>query len=64
MDPRELQNIADRSPKTAEQMKVPYFQMIASSKYLSAQFVLDHTKKPDLSEETSEQLKALGYVAQ
>jgi len=63
-DPQEMENIADRNPKTVERMKSPYFQMMAMSKNLSAQFVLTPGKKPELSEETSEQLKALGYVAQ
>jgi hypothetical protein len=35
-----------------------------NSKSLSAQFILDPRKKPEVSEETIEQLKALGYIAQ
>ena len=64
IDPLELENIATKNPEIVEKMKLPYFQMIAGSKNLSAQFVLEPDKKHVLDEDTKEQLKALGYIAQ
>jgi arylsulfatase A-like enzyme len=63
-DPSELHNVAKENPKIVEQMKVPYTQMIANSKELSAQFILEPDKKTELSEETAEQMRALGYITQ
>ncbi len=64
LDPQEIEDISDKNRKTVEQMKALYFQLLTRSKDLSAQFVLEAGKKPPMSEETIEQLKALGYVAQ
>lgn len=62
IDPHELQNIAKVNRKLVEQLKAAYFQMLTTSKDLSARFILEAGKKPNWSEETAEQLKALGYV--
>lgn len=64
MDRHEMQNIGARNPEVIEKLKLPYYQMVAGSKNLSAQFVLEKGKKPVLDEETNDQLKALGYVSQ
>jgi arylsulfatase A-like enzyme len=63
-DPLELENIGPKNPEVIEKIKQPYFQMIASSKNLSAQFVLETDKKRVPNEDTREQLRALGYVDQ
>jgi arylsulfatase A-like enzyme len=63
LDPLELHNLATENAKTVEEMKLPYYRMMEKSKNLSAQFVLDPQTKQDWSEETREQLKALGYIA-
>jgi arylsulfatase A-like enzyme len=63
-DPLELHNIASENPKRVNLMKLPYTQMMEKSKNLSAQFVLDPANHANLSEETREQLKALGYITQ
>jgi arylsulfatase A-like enzyme len=63
-DPKEMNDISDQNPKTVAYLKDRYLQMKNNSKSLSAQFILDPRKKPEVSEETIEQLKALGYIAQ
>ena len=63
-DPLEIENIAEKKPEIVEKMRLPYFQMIAESKNLSAQFVLEPGKQHVLDEDAREQLEALGYIAQ
>lgn len=63
-DPLEMENIGVRNPEIIERLKLPYYQMINRSKNLSAQFVIEHGKKPVLDEETNDQLRTLGYVSQ
>lgn len=64
LDPFELHNLAKENVKKVKEMKISYFEMMKKTKNLSAQFVLDPGSKRNLNEETLEQLKALGYVAQ
>jgi hypothetical protein len=63
-DPLELEKIATKKPQIIEKMKLHYYQMIVRSKNLSAQFVLEESKKHVMDEDTREQLKALGYVGE
>lgn len=63
-DPNELVNIATKNPQIVEKLKLHYYQMIARDKTLSAQFVLDERKNDVLDDNTEEQLRALGYVAE
>jgi arylsulfatase A-like enzyme len=61
-DPEEVHNLAKDRPDLVKQLKIPYFEVMDRSRALSAKFSLGKSSKPNLSEETREQLKALGYV--
>ncbi len=61
-DPEELTNIAKKRPDLVQELKIPYYKMMDKNRALSARFVLGPSSKPQLNEETREQLKALGYV--
>jgi arylsulfatase len=62
-DPLELQNIAAKNTQLIQKMKLPYFEMIARTKNLSDQFVLERGQHSVVDEHTQEQLQSLGYVS-
>lgn len=63
-DPEQQENLAQENPKKVAELKKIYAQMLDSSKELSAKFKLGDSSRPELDEETKEQLEALGYVGQ
>jgi arylsulfatase A-like enzyme len=62
-DPEEIHNLASENPGLVAELKNSYGKMFAEGQPLAQKFVLGHSRKPRLDEETKEQLKALGYVA-
>jgi arylsulfatase A-like enzyme len=63
-DPQEFEDISNNEPVTVKRLKDRYFQIVNESRNLSSLFILDSKNQSEMDQETMEQLKALGYVAQ
>jgi predicted nuclease with TOPRIM domain len=56
VDPHELRNVADQRPVDVRRLRTRLLETIAAIE------VTESDGAPDLSEETAEQIKAMGYL--
>lgn len=61
-DPEEKEDVARRNPARVRRMLQVYFSQVADARALTAKFVLDSGEPMQFDQETTEQLRALGYI--